>query len=80
MPLLTDDDPLGVETFATHRLPLRRGAGTPTRCSRRSRTAWIKVVLQRQSATAKFIPVAGSPPPRWGDRGDRRAPYVGEPC
>ena len=22
MPLLTDDDPLGVEDFATHRLPL----------------------------------------------------------
>jgi threonine dehydrogenase-like Zn-dependent dehydrogenase len=22
MPLLTDDDPLGVESFATHRLPL----------------------------------------------------------
>ena len=22
MPLLTDDDPLGVDTFATHRLPL----------------------------------------------------------
>jgi threonine dehydrogenase-like Zn-dependent dehydrogenase len=25
MPLLTDDDPLGVEEFATHRLPLERG-------------------------------------------------------
>jgi len=24
MPLLTDDDPLGVEEFATHRLPLER--------------------------------------------------------
>lgn len=22
LPLLTDDDPLGVDTFATHRLPL----------------------------------------------------------
>ena len=26
MPLLTDDDPLGVDTFATHRLPLDAGA------------------------------------------------------
>ena len=26
MPLLTDDDPLGVDTFATHTLPLDRGA------------------------------------------------------
>jgi threonine dehydrogenase-like Zn-dependent dehydrogenase len=26
MPLLTDDDPLGVETFATHRLPLAEAA------------------------------------------------------
>ena len=25
MPLLTDDDPLGVEEFATHRLPLEQG-------------------------------------------------------
>ena len=39
MPLLTDDDPLGVETFATHQAAARRGARRPTRCSRRSRTA-----------------------------------------
>ena len=26
LPLLTDDDPLGVDDFATHRLPLDRGA------------------------------------------------------
>lgn len=25
VPLLTDDDPLGVDTFATHRLPLSEG-------------------------------------------------------
>ena len=40
LPLLTgDDDPLGVDDFATHHVPLDGGAATPTRCSRRSRTA-----------------------------------------
>ena len=39
MPLLTDDaDPLGVDDFATHRLPLDE-APAATRCSRRRRTA-----------------------------------------
>ena len=38
MPLLTDDDPLGTESFATHRVPLDE-APTATRTSRRSRTA-----------------------------------------
>ena len=38
LPLLTDDDPLGVDDFATHRLPLD-DAATPTRSSRRSGTA-----------------------------------------
>lgn len=37
MPLLTDDDPLGVDGFATHVLPSTRPR-TPTRSSRRSRT------------------------------------------
>ena len=39
MPLLTDEDPLGVEQFATHRLPLSRRP-MRTRRSRRKRTAW----------------------------------------
>ena len=34
LPLLTDDDPLGVESFATHHLPLRTPP-TPTSTSRR---------------------------------------------
>ncbi len=38
MPLLTDDDPLGVDDFASHVLPLEQ-ARTPTRSFRRSRTA-----------------------------------------
>ena len=38
MPLLTDDDPLGVDTFATHTCRSTRRR-TPTRSSRRSRTA-----------------------------------------
>ena len=38
LPLLTDDDPLGVDGFATHHLPLAE-APTATRSSRRSRTA-----------------------------------------
>lgn len=37
MPLLTDDDPLGVDSFATHVLPLDQ-APPPTTSSRRSRT------------------------------------------
>ena len=37
LPLLDDDDPLGVDSFATHHLPLDEAA-TPTRCSRRSPT------------------------------------------
>ena len=42
LPLLTDDDPLGVDSFATHHLPLVGGARPPTRSSRRSRTAWSR--------------------------------------
>jgi threonine dehydrogenase-like Zn-dependent dehydrogenase len=38
VPLLTDVDPLGVDTFATHRLSLAE-ARTPTACSRRRPTA-----------------------------------------
>ena len=39
LPLVSDDDdPLGTEHLATHRLPLDRRR-TPTRSSRRSRTA-----------------------------------------
>ncbi len=41
MPLLTDEDPLGVEQFATHRLPSARRR-TPMRRFRRSRTAWSR--------------------------------------
>ncbi len=37
LPLLGDDDPLGVDSFATHHLALD-AARTPTRCSRRSPT------------------------------------------
>ena len=37
LPVLTDDDPLGVDEFATHHLPLSEAASR-TRCSRRSAT------------------------------------------
>ncbi len=47
MPLLTDDDPLGVDTFATHRLPLS-DARRPTRRSRRRPTACSKSFSNRR--------------------------------
>ena len=56
MPLLTDDDPLGVDTFATHRLPLPRRR-TPTRSSRRSRTA-----RSRSSCNPDGARRCGAPP------------------
>ena len=39
MPFLTDEDPLGVDEFATHRLPLARGCRRRTRCSSARPTA-----------------------------------------
>ncbi len=41
LPLLTDDDPLGVDTFATHEIPLEE-APRPTRPSRRRQTGWSR--------------------------------------
>ena len=37
LPLLTDDDPLGVDSFATHRLPSRRRRAPMRRSSTRTR-------------------------------------------
>jgi threonine dehydrogenase-like Zn-dependent dehydrogenase len=37
LPLLDDNDPLGVDDFATHRLPLEAAPDAYERCSRRSR-------------------------------------------
>ena len=45
MPLLTDDDPLGVDTFATHRLPLEQAPGA-YRSFQEKRDGHVKVLLQ----------------------------------
>ncbi|MGI8537727.1 MAG: zinc-dependent alcohol dehydrogenase [Mycobacteriales bacterium] len=45
MPLLTDDDPLGVDTFATHRLPLEQ-APEAYRAFQEKRDGHVKVLLQ----------------------------------
>ena len=45
LPLLTgEDDPLGVDSFATHRLPLA-DAAIPTRCSGPPRRGAVKVLF-----------------------------------
>jgi threonine dehydrogenase-like Zn-dependent dehydrogenase len=44
LPLLTDDDPLGVDDFATHRLPLRDGPGA-YEMFQKKRDGAAKVVL-----------------------------------
>ena len=45
MPLLTDDDPLGVEDFATHRLPLD-GAPDAYATFQAKEDGMVKVVLK----------------------------------
>jgi threonine dehydrogenase-like Zn-dependent dehydrogenase len=45
MPLLTDDDPLGVETFATHRLPLS-SAPDAYEAFQKKQDGMVKVVLK----------------------------------
>jgi threonine dehydrogenase-like Zn-dependent dehydrogenase len=45
MPLLTDDDPLGVDTFASHRLPLEQ-APDAYRAFQEKKDGHIKVLLQ----------------------------------
>jgi threonine dehydrogenase-like Zn-dependent dehydrogenase len=45
MPLLTDDDPLGVESFATHRLPLEQ-APHGYEIFQKKEDGAIKVLLQ----------------------------------
>jgi threonine dehydrogenase-like Zn-dependent dehydrogenase len=44
MPLLTSEDPLGVESFATHRLPLEEAPGAYETFQKKE-DAMIKVVL-----------------------------------
>ena len=45
LPLLTDDDPLGVETFATHRLPLDQAPHAYENFQKKQDGA-VKVVLK----------------------------------
>lgn len=45
MPLLTDEDPLGVDGFATHRLPLEDAAGA-YRAFQEKRDGHVKVLLR----------------------------------
>jgi threonine dehydrogenase-like Zn-dependent dehydrogenase len=45
LPLLTDDDPLGVDTFATHRLPLEE-APHAYDIFQNKKDGAVKIVLQ----------------------------------
>ena len=45
LPLLTDDDPLGVDTFATHRLPLEE-APRAYEIFQKKQDGTVKVLLQ----------------------------------
>jgi threonine dehydrogenase-like Zn-dependent dehydrogenase len=45
LPLLTDDDPLGVDDFATHRLPLEEGPDAYEKFQKKE-DGYVKVVLQ----------------------------------
>jgi threonine dehydrogenase-like Zn-dependent dehydrogenase len=45
MPLLLDDDPLGVDTFATHRLPLEQAPEAYEKFQKKE-DGMIKVLLQ----------------------------------
>ena len=63
LPLLTDDDPLGVEQFATHRLPLE-AAPRRTRPSRRRRTAWSRWSSHRDAQ------IPDTPGFGWGGSGN----------
>ena len=51
LPLLTDDDPLGVDDFATHRLPLE-AAPEAYATFRAKQDGMVKVVLRPGAATA----------------------------
>ncbi|MEU4196850.1 hypothetical protein AB0E69_33460 [Kribbella sp. NPDC026611] len=44
LPLLTDEDPLGVDTFATHHLPLSDGPGAYRMFQQKAHGA-VKVLL-----------------------------------
>jgi len=45
LPLLTDDDPLGVDTFASHRLPLEQAPQAYEKFQKKE-DGYVKVVLQ----------------------------------
>jgi threonine dehydrogenase-like Zn-dependent dehydrogenase len=45
MPLLTDDDPLGVDDFATHRVPLEQAPQAYEKFQKKE-DGTVKVVLQ----------------------------------
>ena len=45
MPFLTDDDPLGVDSFATHHLPLDQAAEAYEKFQKKE-DGWVKVVFQ----------------------------------
>jgi threonine dehydrogenase-like Zn-dependent dehydrogenase len=47
LPLLTDGDPLGTTSFATHRLPLEAGP-TAYRTFQRKQDGMVKTLLQPQ--------------------------------
>jgi threonine dehydrogenase-like Zn-dependent dehydrogenase len=44
IPLLTDDDPLGVDTFATHRLPLDQAPSAYEKFQKKQE-GYVKVVF-----------------------------------
>ena len=81
MPLLTDDDPLGVDTFATHTLPLGRGAARlrhlPEEAGRRRQghppalTGGRYVCAPVGLRTCRAVRTTGFNAPRW-EVGTRR--------
>ena len=54
MPFLTDDDPLGVDEFATHRLPLAEAAAAYEMFQRKADGA-VKIMLKPWSDPAVII-------------------------
>ena len=69
MPLLTDDDPLGCDTFATHRVPLSRGAGdvqqVPEEGRRRREGAAQAGAVTHRGGTAERRPSPGDGGTAW---------------
>ena len=76
MPLLTDDDPLGVDTFATHRLPLDE-APHAYEIFQKKQDGAVKVVLQALSSSPRPPTPADDTTTRSHHVADQDRPAVG---